>query len=69
MTDRVTKAWRAFRAHQDGISCRKIHQAMRFRYLDAVVKPTILRELSALDPTAVTLATCATPTTIWYVVP
>lgn len=57
VTDRVAKAWKAFRAQQDGICCRNIHQSMRLRYLDAVVKPTILWGLSAIDPTAVTLTT------------
>lgn len=42
--------------HQDGIHCRKVYQALALRYLDTVVKLTIMRGLSAIDPMAVTQA-------------
>lgn len=57
VTDRVTKAWNGFRAQQGGICCRNVHQAMRLCYLDAVVNPTIICGLSAVDPTTVTVDT------------
>lgn len=56
MTDCVAKAWRAFCAHQAEICRRKVRQAMRLRFFDAVLKPTTIKGMPAMDPTTV----CAT---------
>lgn len=55
LEDRLAKAWRAFRANQDGISCKQVPTALGLRYLNVAVRPTVVWGLVVTDPTAACL--------------